>query len=425
MSESPNSAALEPHARPWVLLALTLSAPILLNYAGWWFGAGESVGPAALIALALAFGAGLGAAALRARWMVPAFLFCLALMVASVGSPTFDWDARSIWLFHAKRIHLDGSLFAQLDDYAPWSHNDYPVIVPALSASLATLVGGWNELHPKLGGTLALAAPVILLSAVFRSSIAIQLFLAATLLVCGRLLINGFMDAILAMYGLAALVLAALAFRRGDAEGTAGSTVSAVLPATAFSAVCSVLVLLKNEGAVLFGLIVASFVAASLLTRQGFAPLRLLVACLLPVLLVGSWRLACARAGVTNDLAGTDLVGQFAARAADLGNWSLIARQLTWHTVAPVTLFVLLLVLRFPQAGMRRGLAVSGLLLTLGYTAFLCFAYLGTPHDLGWHLDTSLRRTTLPLGILALGLAVVLLAPGSRDATRRPTEQTA
>ena len=37
-------------------------------------------------------------------------IFFLFIVFISLGTPTFEWDARSIWLFHAKRIFYDKSM---------------------------------------------------------------------------------------------------------------------------------------------------------------------------------------------------------------------------------------------------------------------------------------------------------------------------
>jgi len=39
-------------------------------------------------------------------------IFFLFIIFISLGTPTFEWDPRSIWLFHAKRIFYDQSIFS-------------------------------------------------------------------------------------------------------------------------------------------------------------------------------------------------------------------------------------------------------------------------------------------------------------------------
>ena len=92
----------------------------------------------------------------------------IILMIIVLGNPTYSWDAWAIWLFHAKRIFFEQSIIAQLDGYAAWSHNDYPVIAPAFAASLATLIGGWNNIFPKLAFVLMFFPPLILSMKIFN-----------------------------------------------------------------------------------------------------------------------------------------------------------------------------------------------------------------------------------------------------------------
>src|SRR6185295_10989627 len=71
------------------------------------------------------------------------------LLFVTVFSPVFHWDSRSIWSFHAKLIYFEGSL-ARSGGWADpsisfWSHTDYPVLVPSLTAVLGWTLGVWNE----------------------------------------------------------------------------------------------------------------------------------------------------------------------------------------------------------------------------------------------------------------------------------------
>ena len=50
----------------------------------------------------------------------------ISLLILSLGSVTVDWDARSMWLFHSKRIFLDNNLYAGFDKYMPELENAYP-----------------------------------------------------------------------------------------------------------------------------------------------------------------------------------------------------------------------------------------------------------------------------------------------------------
>ena len=97
-------------------------------------------------------------------------IFFLFIIFISLGTPTFEWDPRSIWLFHAKRIFYDQSIFSIADNYAEFSHNAYPALAPAFASSLAFLVGHWNEVFPKLSFTLACLPPLVLVYAFLKDT---------------------------------------------------------------------------------------------------------------------------------------------------------------------------------------------------------------------------------------------------------------
>ena len=48
-------------------------------------------------------------------------IFFTLFLIISFGTPLYEWDPRSIWLFHAKRIFYDYSIFSIVDNYAKFS----------------------------------------------------------------------------------------------------------------------------------------------------------------------------------------------------------------------------------------------------------------------------------------------------------------
>ena len=97
-------------------------------------------------------------------------IFFLLIILISLGTATSGWDARSIWLFHAKRIFYDNSIFSIADNYAPFSHNDYPNLVPAFSAALAKVFGHWNEVFPKVSFIFMFFPPMIFIYPFFKEN---------------------------------------------------------------------------------------------------------------------------------------------------------------------------------------------------------------------------------------------------------------
>lgn len=293
--------------------ALAMLASLLLCYA---LAATGLMGWPVLVAFAIFLvSALLALPAVRDLRVSPLVLVACALVLIALGSPSDGWDPRSIWLFHAKRIFLEGSLYAQLDDYAPWSHNDYPALVPLLMASAAGLLGHWNELLPKAVAPLLLLPALLLIAPSLRSRWLVALF-ALLLLSTGReMLLNGYMDALVAVYAVA-VVATAVRARTTGGRPRAGELIAFVL-------LVAVLSMLKNEGAVLAAVLTASVLVDGLLRERRLAwhiVLAVLVA-LLPLL---AWKLSVDGAGVGNDLAGSDMKGQLLARLGSDGGSSTL-----------------------------------------------------------------------------------------------------
>jgi len=120
--------------------------------------------------------------------------------IISLGSPLIEWDARGIWLFHAKRIFFDENVYAQLDNYIPKSHNDYPVLVASLSASLANLINGWNEIFPKFANVLLMTSPFLFLSSILKNKFKELLFVFIIFFIMGKRIIVGEMDMLQSTY---------------------------------------------------------------------------------------------------------------------------------------------------------------------------------------------------------------------------------
>lgn len=384
--------------------ALGMLAGVLLCYA---FAAFGWVGlPAQLAFIAVLVCALWSLLALRdgrAAWMLG---IVAVLLVLALGSPTDEWDPRSIWMLHAKRIYLENSLYAQLDGYAIFSHNDYPSLMPLWSATAARVVGHWNEIFPKAAATLLLLPPLLLIARSLRTWWAAGLLAVAVLEVGGRYLVDGYMDAFLAVYAVAALAVA-IQPRRDAAEG-------AWFNLAAYAALSAVLTLIKNEGAVL-AILVGVVAVGTALLRDRRMPWGLLAAFAVSMLPLLAWKLAVAGADLGNDLAQSDLKGQLLARLPELAPSVLILKALLRSAVwVPLVLLLVLWARTWRVSAARAGLAVAA-----AYFGVLFAVYLSTPHDLAWHLATSAKRVALPVQLLLMYAVLVLLDQWRQTGPRR------
>lgn len=384
--------------------ALGMLAGVLLCYA---FAAFGWVGlPAQLAFIAVLVCALWSLLALRdgrAAWMLG---IVAVLLVLALGSPTDEWDPRSIWMLHAKRIYLENSLYAQLDGYAIFSHNDYPSLMPLWSATAARVVGHWNEIFPKAAATLLLLPPLLLIARSLRTWWAAGLLAVAVLEVGGRYLVDGYMDAFLAVYAVAALAVA-IQPRRDAAE-------RAWFNLAAYAALSAVLTLIKNEGAVL-AILVGVVAVGTALLRDRRMPWGLLAAFAVSMLPLLAWKLAVAGADLGNDLAQSDLKGQLLARLPELAPSVLILKALLRSAVwVPLVLLLVLWARTWRVSAARAGLAVAA-----AYFGVLFAVYLSTPHDLAWHLATSAKRVALPVQLLLMYAVLVLLDQWRQTGPRR------
>ena len=105
-----------------------------------------------------------------------------------------------LYIFPVKSyIFYDNSIYTIVDNYAIFSHNDYPSLAPAFAASLATLFGYWNEVLPKLSFTFLYLPPLIFAYTIFNID-RYLIFLSLVFFIIGKYLFNGWADGLIAIY---------------------------------------------------------------------------------------------------------------------------------------------------------------------------------------------------------------------------------
>lgn len=312
-------------------------------------------------------------------WVICSLTLVFALLILS--HPVVDWDARFIWMFHAKRIFYDGSLYSQLDGYANWSHNDYPNLIPAVAASLAKAVGHWNEIIPRASVLFALVPAMLVAALVLQQRGIYYCWLALIFYLTQFDLLNGYMDVYVGLYfglGLALLL---------SAE-----------PKWLWSLVVLSLMLIKNEGLLAGLLLIAAFGLIHL--RQ---PKQWWWA-IWPVLAYALlWKIPLAINHVQGDLFQHDILARGWDRLQNFEELRLLARAIQLN-VGSVALLL-------PLTGMliwwlkdQRPQALLVLLIPLLYATAVTAIYLITPHSLEWHLHTSADRVFMVFNLALITL---------------------
>lgn len=328
------------------------------------------------------------------KW-IGIFFVCLLFLSPILAEPLKDWDARSIWFFHAKMIYMAGSF----DQSAGWqhpsvgfSHTDYPKLVPTLAAQVAYIMGFWNEYIPKASLFFMLVPAVIWLFTFARRSFSFAILLLLIPFSFYPFMWNGRMDGYLALYFSIAMLLL-------------GRYINSSQSIDMVSSLCCLFALLylKNEGALaaltgLISIIFMHFLKKKKLFNQNrfFINWKYYLAGLMAMLPFVLWNLYKQHWNLSNDLGigTTQSFLRIISRLAD-GSYKLVFQNLYKQIEGALLLLGLLY---FASVAWNKSLTKEGLpaLIAAGlYCLSMIIIYLLTPVPLAWHLSASIDRTML------------------------------
>lgn len=374
--------------QPAYLASLLISIGCTINVFSWAL-IGNNIYSMWMVALTITAGYLLTYSDLKKRWSVLIFFLLISFLCLQTASP--DWDARSIWLFRAKRIFLENNFYAQLDGYT--GQADYPAGFAALSATWAHLVGTWNEVFPKAAVLPYILAPLIILSAHFKNTLAIVLLPAAVALTCKINLINGYMDGLVALHAAAIIFLQLKQSHQNNQPNIHQYLYSTLLFSLLFN-----LLNLKNEGLA----IVAILFLITLLTQPSSNQRAVIFAYLFALLsYILIWKLPLTIHQHSTDLFSGGLTERLLSRITDIKSYLMIFSKMfndLWKWLIPLTLILIPKYRESFQINLKNYLLP--LLFCLLYVGTLMAVYLGTPFDLQWHLATSTGRAITPITLI-------------------------
>ena len=322
------------------------------------------------------------------------FIFLSALLVSS---PQMGWDAKSIWFLQYKQVFFAKSVGLSAGWALPelrFSHSDYPKLHALLGAHWLETTGmGWSDQRAKF-------SLIMLMGLMWAANLVLArggnliLFWLVLSGVPGEKLFSGYMDVWCAGFAALGAVGVYLGGCERSQEKVFLGWALLVLAAQ-----------IKNEGI----LSLAACFLVFLISRQslGLESLRakgfLIASALAWPVIRFSW-------GLSNDLS----LGSFQyfrmvlVRALDLESWNLILKSALWGPSFTGVLGVVAAVVSWiisKRSGSREFLQLC--LAGWVYWVAMILVYLGTPHDLLWHLGTSASRVFLFSGQL---WSLVLLA---------------
>lgn len=314
------------------------------------------------------------------------FLGCLWVLTEPVG----DWDARSIWFFHAKRIFIDNNLYAQLDNYALWSHNDYPPLLPSLAASIAKSFGFWNEYLPRISILLTIFPILLIAKWLFNNQLAFNLWILGLLVICKINLINGYMDSLLAIYIASGCLLISKIYLSTKNKSEHYFPLILILTS---------LPLIKNEG-----LLATLIFILLLMPRFNKETIYVALSILSIFIYLLFWKYPLILNNIHSDLFSSDVFSIITQRIQNLDELILILKNI----IKQLWIFLLISLGFLMNYKKIEKITLVFLFFILAYVGAIFIIYMLSPHDLNWHLHTSIKRTMLPIKVCILAMLVYL-----------------
>ena len=329
--------------------------------------------------------------------LVAAAVACAATVAVIVlrtrGTPDGDWDASGIWNLRA-RFLLRGGGDADVVFSKETFHADYPLLVPGLTATGWLYAGEAARWVPAGEGLFwaailvgATAAAACRLAGARAACLGVLLLLGAPSV--AKVASWQYADVPTAAFLLLSVAWLALAFR--EPPRAAG-------PRLALAGLCvSLAAWTKNEGlaqALALSIAVAAFPPVGLARGKALLSFAAGAAAFLAIA-VGFK----AGIGARNDLLEKSDPAGLLSRVLDPGRYGVIAsafaqevfRTSAWNLLFTLALLAPLCLRPEGSPRERRAVAAALSLVGLGYAG----VYVLTPHDLAWHLDSSLHRLLL------------------------------
>ncbi|MFH0830951.1 MAG: hypothetical protein V1895_02745 [Parcubacteria group bacterium] len=335
----------------------------------------------------------------------------IPLLLHSLLTPLSAWDAKMIWLPKAKALYseprIPNTLFAS-DLFGP-SHKDYPLGLPALSATHFAWYGGVSEQPVVLTYVLFYWSIVLILVGAARhfikgrtllvGAIIIAIFAAGDLFAYAGL---GLADVPLALYFLIALLALCGAVNSTDDSAATTTWLGLGVIATLGSA------LYKNEANLFLVLYLLATGGLLFYLRHknkkwtGWSRGRIIGQVLLAGLLAAPslwWTQRCSSLGYISDLFLTDgaqhPLSYYFDRAIQTANW--FAKEVTsfehWGwALLPALLLGVAGVVWLLRIRPRRWIVLLPLAVITAQLTGYFVIYVVSPQDLTWHITTSLDR---------------------------------
>ena len=326
-------------------------------------------------------------------------IIIILLLLVCLGSPTISWDARSIYLFSAKRLFYESNLYISLDNYFAVGMNAFPKLPATLSATFAQLIGTWNEVFPKSTNMIIIFPPILFLISSFKNKLFALVWLFLMLLFSGKLLVNGLMDGIIALYFVASvLIVYKIASEKYEKENKIFYLILFLFFST--------LSLSKNEGIVIvLVIILSSFLIDGIYKKKINHKLWLTtVVSLVPILF---WKYLIIKNNIITEFIQYDPVSRIVTRITNVEDVLNIILYIINNEKLIFSLIIFIF-FAYKRFEINKKLIFFVLIIFLLYFSILIGSFLLTPKDLLWQLAASSTRIYIPLVLLLSYFSIFL-----------------
>lgn len=327
-----------------------------------------------------------------------------------INNPMGSWDGFRIWNIKAEFLSLNTPLWQNVFNMPHFmSHNDYPMMLPSITARFWNYMGGENFLaNITLGLFFTFGLVYLLYQAIsyFKSEKA-AIVVTSVFMILDIFLVNGASqcaDIPLAYMYLCAITALFMYFKKQQFSYIVISVVFAALSAW-----------IKNEG-MLFFAVFAVTIFAWLLCNKKYkkACLTILIVAVSTVLLALFKKLTHS----SNDLVAGFIALKTYNFVFDWSRYLIILKTFAKMIIFKFSLLLVLLLLcvkGFKIKNLNKiPFVLSVIILTMTAIGYFC-VYLFSPHDITWLVSNSLDRLILQLLPVFLFLFAINLRIGKPD----------
>lgn len=316
---------------------------------------------------------------LNSLWALGAVLF-LTIYFALYASKYGSWDAWAIWNLHAKFLYHTQHWHQMLSGSLAYSHLDYPLMVPSVVAFFWNGFGSMSPLVPvMLSYGLLLIIPLLIYFSLLGEGNRLFACIAMTIFIID----NNFKMIALSQCAdtLLSLLILLTFIQHQNLKTNAANRVYIL------GFICVSCAWVKNEGLVFYILFTIGFLLVNYKNIQTLK--KYFIGMIIPALVVVYFKLFLSPA---NDLisANNKQLSSLTTVLYDTGRYATILKfgintLIDNYMAALILIFVVIILNR------KAFLSLPFIVISVLLAAYFII-YLITPHDLSWHLSTSLYR---------------------------------